>query len=141
MSDAVMDHVRTVYEASGGLLRTNIVAPAGVEALSRAAAAGDQDAARIVRMVTQVTEQVSSASPSDPVLCGCCSRPIRPRAWFVACIVTPANGARVGAAALVLCKRCGRNPKTWTAKASQAMRRIWPDYRVVETQGHAGGHA
>jgi hypothetical protein len=133
MSDPVTDHVRAVHEASGGLVRTSIVAPAGVADLSRAAAAGDQDAARILRMVMQVTEQVNGAPPNDPVLCGCCSRPIRPRAWFVACIVTPANDARVGAAALVLCKRCGRNPKTWTAKASQAMRRIWPDNRVIET--------
>ena len=84
--------------------------------------------------------RVGNAPPREAVLCACCTRHLA-RVPFSLAVAMPARDDGTRGIAMGICQRCAAGPAETTAKAMQALRKIFPEARPMQTPCHVAGHA
>ena len=134
--------VQSIHEEAAGLLDVNLIdASVGADLLI-SAALGNSESAALLDAIRQAAECVRSAPRRKPALCVCCPRSIRritPTTVFG--VARPAVPTPTGALAFAFCDRCSADRTALAVKATEGLRRIWPDLRQINITDAAGGHA
>jgi hypothetical protein len=140
--DSLADALANVHAEAGGLLRLHVVRPADAAELLFAVLAGDVEAARTMRAVSESVAMIESAPRGAPMLCGCCPRPLR-GSGFAVCVAVPHRDDPSRSVGFGLCELCAdeEDGAALHQKAVEALRRVWPDGRLIQMQGHAEGSA
>jgi hypothetical protein len=134
--------IRQVHDESGGVLDVTIVDSVTGAALLVAASFGDTEASAILYAVAQSATHVRQAPQRLPVLCICCPRPVkRVSTNTVFGVVAAAAPKPTGAIGFVFCEKCSNDRASLVAKATDGLRRLWPDLRSIEITHRNGGRA
>jgi hypothetical protein len=94
-----------------------------VPRLALAEAAGDPIGARLFKAVGAL----HSGSPE----CDGCATPLRPGRDYTFVAALPSGGKHLPAFALVICERCGTEPKFIMAKGVSALRKVFPHVLTI----------
>ncbi len=132
--------VEAVTRESGGLVELLVVRPTDIPDLLADVLLGDAEATGIFRMVSDTVTRIETAPKRAPMLCVACPRALRK--GYAICVAIPAKDNPRQAIALAVCPRCGDNDRaTISAKASEGLKKSWPDLRPVAQTHATGGRA
>jgi hypothetical protein len=136
------DGVQNIHEEAAGAVNVSIVtAPQGIQ-LVAASMLGDPEAMMLLQAIVDAGSWIKRAPRNKPVLCACCPRPVRRVTHRTAFgIAAPAVDSPGRALGFAFCDACGERPGELMVKATEALRRIWPDLRPVTITHGEGGHA
>ena len=137
--EALRAGVEAISAESGGIVELVVVRPADVPGLLGDVLLGDAQATGIFRMVFDTIKRVEAAPKRAPMLCVACPRALRK--GYAVCIAIPAKADPGQALALAVCPRCGGDLAAIKAKATEGLRKFWPDLRSIEQTHTAGGRA
>ena len=121
-----------VHREFAGALNVNIVTAAAGVQLVAASMLGDPEATMLLRAILDSAAWIKRAPRQQPVLCMCCPQPIRritPATVFG--VAAPAIATPGRAIGFAFCDACGERPGELMAKATEGLRRIWPDMREI----------
>ena len=125
---------------AGGIMELVVVRPADAVDILADVLAGDDQAIRLMRMLDQADTAIRSAPRRLPMLCASCPRPLK-RGRYAFGIALPASDNPTHGLALAVCTRCATDRGDVQAKATAALRRVFPDLRPVTVTHAAGGRA
>lgn len=137
---AYTDGLAKFESEAGGLAELLIVRPSDALDILTDAIAGDPQARSIFRALSVAARSVEAAPRRKPVLCSCCPRPLR-GSDFTFGLILPFRDDRSVGLALGVCGRCAVKRDDVRVKATEALRRMWPDLRPVTPTHTAGGRA
>ena len=137
--EALRAGVEAISAESGGMVELVVVRPADVPGLLGDVLLGDAQATGIFRMVFDTIKRVEAAPKRAPMLCVACPRALRK--GYAVCIAIPAKDDPRQVLALAVCPRCGGDLAAIKAKATEGLRKFWPDLRSIEQTHAAGGRA
>ena len=126
--------MEAISAESGGMVELIVVRPADMPGLLGDVLLGDAQATGIFRMVVDTIKRVDAAPKRAPMLCVSCPRALRK--GYAICIAIPAKDD-----ALAVCPRCGGDLAAIKAKATEGLKKFWPDLRSIEQTHTAGGRA
>jgi len=125
---------------AGGMMELVVVRPTDAVDILADVLAGDDQAVRLMRMLDQADTAIRSAPRRLPMLCAACPRPLK-RGRYSFGIALPASDNPTHGLALAVCTRCAVERADIQAKATAALRRVFPDLRPVTVTYAAGGRA
>jgi hypothetical protein len=133
--------VHNVHREAAGAVEVAVVMMEEMPGLLGEALLGDPRCIQLFQLVMQMLDHVKEAPRRDPVLCACCPRPVRRGSRFNMAVAIPARDDPHQALALVVCERCATEPAAVMAKATDGLRKIWPDLRTAAITHPQGGRA
>lgn len=134
--------VQSIHEEAAGVLDVNLIDASVGADLFISAALGNCESTALLAAIRKAAECVRSAPRRKPALCVSCPRSIRritPTTVFG--VARPAVPTPTGALAFAFCDRCSADPSTLAVKATEGLRRIWPDLRPIKITDPFGGRA
>lgn len=134
------DQMQSVNDEAAGILRLEVFQPSDLPDLVLAALAGDAEAGGFARAINTALGNIARAPRRRPALCGSCPRPVRRNTAFTIVIAVPDRDEPSNAVTLAICSRCGVTHDDVRNRAVEALRRIWPDGRLIQV-AHPAGHA
>lgn len=137
---AYTDGLAKFQSEAGGMAELLIVRPSDALDILADAMAGDRQAGSIFRALSEAARSVEAAPRKKPVLCSCCPRPLR-GSDFTFGLVLPSRDNPSISLALGVCSRCAVKRDDVRVKATEALRRMWPELRTVTPTHTAGGRA
>lgn len=122
--------LHTLRTEGGGMLELEVIRPSESAALLLYARAGSERARQTL-------------TPVMSRLCGSCPRAVRRDTRFSIVVAWPSCDDPTQALALAICKRCAsdHNAIQAKAKATTALRRLWPNLTPVRLTHPDGGRA
>lgn len=135
------DDMRALHANAGGLLELHVLRAFELPAVYYRFACGDQEAGALIAAARHTLKQIKCAPVKRRMLCACCPRPLLPRTPFAIVVATPHRRDPASALSLAVCERCAIEPDEIRAKAMSALKRIWPDGRMIEVHPGPAGHA
>lgn len=136
------DAVQRVNDSAAGVIDVSIINATTGAMLMADALLGDQVAATLLLAVTQAAARIKRAPRQKPALCVCCPRSVRRVCSdTVFGVASPSVPNPAGVIGFVFCDRCAGTPGSLAAKATEGLRRIWPDLRPITITDPVGGHA
>ena len=133
--------VDSIHREASGAVEIVIVMMEEMPGLLGEALLGNPRCLQLFKLVVQMLNHVKAAPRRDPVLCACCPRPVRQGSRFNMAVAIPARDDPHQALALVVCERCAIEPDAVMAKATDGLRKIWPDLRTAAITHPEGGRA
>jgi hypothetical protein len=137
MTDALTPNFDALADDAGGMLDIFIVGRDDMPALIWRATKGDIRAGQLIRAAVGSISQVENASWRDPVPCGGCQKPVRPRSRYKIGIGIPSTDRPRQALGFALCWSCIRNEQTADEAAIAAIRDVYPHAKTL-THRHGG---
>jgi len=137
---ALQEGVQRVSDEAGGLLTLQVIQQHDMPALILDALAGSDEAVQLLRLAKETLAGIQGAPRRRPMLCGACPRTLR-GGRFALVLAKPARDDATQGIALAICSRCGLSHGAIQAAAAVALRRIWPDLRLVIITHTTGGNA
>jgi hypothetical protein len=137
-----LEGVSTFHDECAGVMEVAIIDSMMGARLLAAAVMGSQESALLLQAVKQAAAQVKNAPRRTPALCiGCprCVKRITPRTVFG--VALPSTPNPTGAMGFVFCDRCAEDPAGLPAKATEGVRRLWPEARPIKISYPEGGRA
>lgn len=126
---------------SGGLLRVEIIRPADIQLIFRAAISGYSPAFFRLSAIFESSEKIRKMARKKPAVCLTCPRSVGDPNASLALLV-PANDAATVAICSALCEKCSKyEPEIITRLAAAAYQAAWPGLRCVEVTHPEGGTA
>ncbi len=138
--DRLVDGIGVIHREADGVLVVDVVRRQDCPELLLAALGGDLHSMNLLWSVYLSLDNIAKAPRNRPMLCGSCPRPLNGDADFAIVIAAPENADRTKALGMAICTGCAATVPAITAKAAEALRKIWPDLRHVEVSA-AVGHA
>jgi hypothetical protein len=137
------DAIRVAHDEScGGVFDISIIDAAAWGELLGHVILGSRSAAMLAEAVMHASQRIRKAPRRLPSLCVCCPRLIRrvtPETVFG--VAVPSNPAATAAVAFAFCSKCSADRAALPAKATEGLRRIWPDLRPITVTHPMGGCA
>ncbi len=133
--------VHNVTQESAGAVEIAVVMAEELPGLLGEALLGNPRCLQLFQLVVQMLDHVKEAPQRDPVLCACCPRPVRQGSRFNVAVAIPARDNPHQALALVVCECCATEPDAVMARATDGLRKIWPDLRTASVTHPEGGRA
>ena len=137
---ALREGVADVSRQSGGLLSVVPVLLADLPYLAADALLGDHEAGRLLGTAIDTLRRFDAAPRRSQPLCASCPRVLRPGRYNLA-LVMPECDDPTRMLALGVCRHCATDAAGVMAKASESLRRLWPDLRMVKPTHASGGRA
>lgn len=125
---------------AGGLMELVVVRPVDAIDVMADALAGDSRAVCVLKAIEQAADAIRNAPRRLPMLCASCPRPLRGSGYAFA-VGLPDTDRPTHGLALAVCTRCATERGDIQAKATAALRRVFPDLRPVAVTHPAGGRA
>lgn len=124
------NRIRSIHAKANGLLTLDVVRKCDVPGLVGAALAGDDQAARLLRAVTNCLGLIQDAPAHAPMQCGCCAKSLRQGRYAIV-VAHPDTLDPADVLGLAICARCGPTLGEVKAAAVRALRLLWPDSRPI----------
>lgn len=125
---------------AGGVMELVVVRPIDAAGVMLDALAGDTRAANVVKAIDRAADAIRDAPRRLPMLCASCPRPLKGGRYSFG-IALPMSENPTHGLALAVCTRCATERGEIQAKATAALRRVFPDLRSVAVTHAAGGRA
>lgn len=140
--DKWADGIRSVATEAAGLLEVALIDAAYGRELSERRFRGDPEATSLLMAVAATARRVKEAPRRDPAMCICCPRRIR----RITCentfgLAFPSVENPTTAVGFIFCSKCAAEPESLQTRATEGLRRIWPNLRAVTVTHPAGGRA
>ncbi len=131
-----------ILRAQGdGMLELEVIQPSESTVLLLGAYAGNDRAKRTLVPVMSLLKSIATAPRKAPRLCGSCPRAVRRGSRFSIVVAWPSCDDPTQALALAICDRCATDHAGVEAKATAALRRLWPNLTPIRLTHNAGSRA
>ena len=134
------EQMTSIHQEAAGLMNLDIVLRDDMVAMVSAAALGNLEAVKMHQRVNGALLGMLKASADAPKLCATCPETLGGGRFSLA-LATPACDDPTNTLALAICHTCATTRDDVRTKATEALRRIWPDARRVTVTHPAGGRA
>lgn len=135
------DGLHILRTQGDGMLEIEVIQPSESTALLLGAYAGNDRARRTLTPVMSLLQSIGEAPRKAPRLCGSCPRAVRRSSKFSIVIAWPSCDDPTQALALAICERCATDYAGVEAKATTALRRLWPNLTPIRLTHGTGGCA
>jgi hypothetical protein len=135
--------IMAVTKESAGVVDVFVIDSATcAELLAAGLMGGDDRSLALYQAVDATAKRITHAPRRSPPLCICCPRSIKriTRATIFG-LAVPATANPEAAIGFAFCTKCGTADRgTLQAKATEGLRRIWPDLKQFVVTHPTGGH-
>ncbi len=135
------DGLHTLRTQGDGMLELEVIRPSESTTLLLCAHAGNDRARRTLTPVMGLLKSIGEAPRKAPRLCGSCPRAVRRNSRFSIVVAWPSCNDPTQALSLAICERCANDHAGIEAKATAALRRLWPNLTTVRLTHASGGRA
>ena len=137
---ALADGLARFQSEAGGMMELVVVRPTDAIDVMADALAGDGRAVCVLQAIEQAADAIRDAPRRLPMLCATCPRPLRGSRYSFG-VALPDSDRPTHGLALAVCTRCATERGDIQAKATAALRRVFPDLRPVTVTHPTGGRA
>lgn len=123
--------LRTIQEEARWLRGFYVILPSDIVGILVSGSEDNPQALELEEAIFDVTQRVGEAPRSEPVLCLCCPRPLRPDRFAIVAVLSRREN-RKRSMALAVCRKCGGTRAQVSEKAQDALRFVWPDARRID---------
>ena len=138
--NALAEGLARLQSEAGGMMELVIVRPTDAVDIMADALAGDGRAVSLLQAMEQAAGAIRNAPRRLPMLCAACPRPLR-HGRYAFGVALPARDNPTHGLTLAVCTRCATARGDIEAKATAALRRVFPDLRPVTVTHATGGRA
>lgn len=133
--------MQSFQDEAAGVLVLQVVQRSDMPDLLLDVVCGSSEAQQLLGLVSKTLTRIETAPRGKSMLCGCCPKPIRLGGQFSLVVAWPGVATPERGLVLAICHRCGSDYATVQAKATVALKRVWPDLRPIAITHPVGGRA